>query len=430
MRPSDPRRSDPSRRRGRPPGLLFFRLSAGTERNLLDTLRTERAGGALLLLGTVVALSWANSPLRESYQRIRQTVAGPDVMGLNMSLEHWATDGLLTIFFFVVGLELKRELVAGELRRPATAVVPVIAAVGGMVVPAAIYALINATAANGDLRGWAIPTATDIAFAVAVLAIVGRSLPNALRAFLLTLAVVDDLLAIVVIAVFYGSDLNLGWLVASLLTAAVFGVLLRRRLTSGFLLVPLALATWLFMLASGVHATIAGVVLGFAVPASIRAGERISLAERLEHRWRPLSAAVAVPVFAFFAAGVSLDLETLRGAAADPIAQGVVLGLVLGKPLGILAATWVASRATRARLNPEVGWFDVFALGTVAGIGFTVSLLIGSLAFGEGSRGDDHVRAGVLVASLVAALAGAATLAWRDSHHRARSAPPGEGTVR
>lgn len=409
-----------SRARALSRGLLFGRLSAGSERNLLDTLRTETAGGALLLTGAVVALVWANSPWRDGYTSVRGTVVGPDWMHLNLSLEHWATDGLLTIFFFVVGLELKREIVTGELRRPATAAVPVIAAVGGMLVPAGIYVAVNAAAAGGDLRGWAIPTATDIAFAVAVLAVVGRNLPNSLRAFLLTLAVVDDLLAIVVIAVFYSSDIELGWLAASIAAAAVFAVLLRRRVTSALVLLPLGLAAWMFMHASGVHATIAGVLLGFCVPAMTRDGEAAeSLAERFEHRWRPLSAGVAVPVFALFAAGVSLDPSALGQAARDPIAQGVALGLVLGKPLGIVAATWLAARVTRTRLGPGVGWSDVAGLGMVAGIGFTVSLLIGALAFGEGSESDDHVRAAILVASLVSALLGAAVLASRDRYHRA-----------
>lgn len=397
---------------------LFGLLSVGSERNLLDTLRTEKAGGALLLLGALVALVWANSPARDAYQGMRELVVGPDFMHLSLSLEHWATDGLLTIFFFVVGLELKREMVAGELRRPATAAVPIIAAIGGMLVPAAIYAAVNATAIDGQLRGWAIPTATDIAFAVAVLAVVGRNLPNSLRAFLLTLAVVDDLLAIVVIAIFYSDDLQFGWLIASVLAAAVFAVALRRGVTAPLVLLPLALAAWAFMHASGIHATIAGVILGFCVPALARSGEAESLAERLEHRWRPVSAGFAVPVFALFAAGVSLDPAALGEAARDPVAQGVALGLVLGKPLGIVGATWLTARVTRTPLNPGVGWLDITGLGMVAGIGFTVSLLIGALAFGEGSARDDHVRAAILIASLTAAILGTAILGWRDRYHR------------
>ena len=407
-------------------GTLFGRLTAGGERNLLDTLRAEKTGGALLLAGAVVALVWASSPWRDGYEAMRETVVGPAALHLDLSLAHWATDGLLTIFFFVVGLELKRELVAGELRRPATALVPIVAAVGGMAAPALIYVAINAAAADGELRGWAIPTATDIAFAVAVLAVVGRNLPNSLRAFLLTLAVVDDLLAIIVIAVVYSEDISLGWLAASLAACAVFGLLVRRRVTTPWVLLPLGLAAWGFMHASGVHATIAGVVLGFTVPA-LAPDDEVSLAERFEHRWRPVSAGVAVPVFALFAAGVSLDPAGLGDALRDPVAQGVALGLVVGKPLGILAATWIAAKVTRLRFSPGVTWADIAGLGLVGGIGFTVSLLIGALAFGEGSARDDHVRAAILVGSLTAAVLGATVLALRDRHHVALRTDAAEG---
>lgn len=409
-----------------PSGTLFGRLTAGGERNLLDTLRAEKTGGALLLAGAVVALVWASSPWRDGYEAMRETVVGPAALHLDLSLAHWATDGLLTIFFFVVGLELKRELVVGELRRPATALVPIVAAVGGMAAPALIYVAINASAADGELRGWAIPTATDIAFAVAVLAVVGRNLPNSLRAFLLTLAVVDDLLAIVVIAVVYSGDISLGWLAASLATCTVFGLLVRRRVATTWVLLPLGLAAWGFMHASGVHATIAGVVLGFTVPA-LAPDDELSLAERFEHRWRPVSAGVAVPVFALFAAGVPLDPAGLGDALRDPVAQGVALGLVLGKPLGILAATWIAAKATRLRFSPGVTWADIAGLGLVGGIGFTVSLLIGALAFGEGSARDDHVRAAILVGSLTAAVLGATVLAVRDRHHVSLRTDAAEG---
>src|SRR5690554_2060416 len=202
---------------------LFSGLSPGSERNLADTLRTERAGGMLLLLGAVAALVWANSPLAESYETTANFTFGPESLGLHLSLGTWAKDGLLAIFFFVVGLELKREIVDGELRKFSTAIVPVVAAVGGMAAPAIIYLVINVTQAGGSSAGWAVPTATDIAFAVAVLAVVGKWLPNALRAFLLTLAVVDDLLAITIIAAFFTDDLNLLWLGASIGCIAVFG---------------------------------------------------------------------------------------------------------------------------------------------------------------------------------------------------------------
>lgn len=411
---------------------LFAALTPGGERNLLDTLREERTGGLLLLVGTAVALLWANlAPA--SYTALSSTVVGPAALHLDLTLAQWATDGLLAVFFFVVGLELKREVVAGELRDPRTAVVPIVAAVGGMLVPAALYLSVNLSAPDGAPQGWAVPTATDIAFAVAVLAVVGRSLPNALRAFLLTLAVVDDLLAIVVIGVVYTDHVALVWLGAALLTVAAFAVAVTRGVTTPWVLVPLALVAWALMHASGVHATIAGVLLGVVVPATPQATQRAlrlpappeeSLAERWEHRWRPVSAGFAVPVFALFAAGVTFSAATLTGAVGDPVAQGVALGLVVGKPLGILGATWLVARFTRAQLAPGLGWADVLSVGLVGGIGFTVSLLVGELAFGVGSAHDEHVVVAVLAASLTAALAGGAALWLRDRHHATASEPP------
>lgn len=406
------------------PARFFGRISKGSERNFLDTLRSEVLGGGLLLAAAVIAIIWANSPFADSYFSLRDTKIGPESIGFNLTIGAWATDGLLAIFFFVVGLELKREIVAGDLRRPATAIVPIIAAVGGMVVPAIIFLVINATSANGDLNGWAIPTATDIAFAVAILAVVGSKLPTALRAFLLTLAVIDDLLAIIIIAAFYTDSLALIWLVAAVVPIAVFALLVRRGITNPFLLVPLGVLAWGFMHASGIHATIAGVALGFTVPAIARKKETISLAERFEHVTRPVSSVIAVPVFALFAAGVQLNGESLKAAATDPVAQGVALGLVLGKPIGVLLATWLLATFTRAQLAEGIAWADVGALGAVAGIGFTVSLLIGDLAFGAGSASDDHVKAAVLIGSSTAAVIGAILLARRNRHYKKLSTAP------
>lgn len=393
-------------------GRLFAALGPGSERNLADTLRSERAGGVLLLVGTVAALVWANV-WPAAYHQVSSAELGPAALGLHLSVEEWASDGLLAIFFFVVGLELARELTVGELRRVATAVVPAVAAVGGMLVPALVYLAINVTASGGEPRGWAVPTATDIAFAVSVLAIVGRSLPDALRAFLLTLAVVDDLLAILVIGIVYTDQIDLGWLAAGAAAVVVFAVLVRRGVTTGFALVPLGVLAWGCVHASGVHATIAGVALGLVAPV---AGPR-AVAERWEHVWRPVSAGFAVPVFALFAAGVTLEAGAWRSAFHDPVAQGVALGLVLGKPIGILGATWLVARFTRASLAPALSWADVAAVGLVGGIGFTVSLLVGELAFGEGSPHDEHVVVAVLTASVVAALLGGGALHWRDRVH-------------
>lgn len=398
---------------------LFSRLTASSERSLADWLRTERMGGVLLLLGAVAGLAWANSPWAESYHAVRDLHVGPGSLHLSLSIGDWAKDGLLAVFFFVVGLEFKRELVAGQLRRPATAIVPTVAAVGGMVAPALIYVAFNATHENGSLAGWAVPTATDIAFALAVLGVVGRSLPTALRAFLLTLAVVDDLLAIIVIALFYTASLHLLPLLGAAACVAVFGYLLHKRITTPWLLVPLALVAWALLHGSGVHATIAGVALGMVVPAVAKPGERRPMVERWEHSWRPVSAAVAVPIFALFAAGVTVNTAVLSDALHDPVAQGVTLGLVLGKPLGIVAATFVVATFTRASLDRGLTWWDVLGVGVLGGIGFTVSLLVGDLSF-AGER-QEEVKLAVLCGSLIAAIAGAAMLYVRGRTYRRRA---------
>lgn len=397
---------------------LFSRLSARETRSLTDILRSESAGGVLLLIGAAIALIWANSRWSAGYEALQEVTVGPAALHLDLSLSAWAADGLLAIFFFVIGLELKREIVVGELRRPATAIVPVVAAIGGMAVPAGIYLAVNLTASGGDPHGWAVPTATDIAFAVAVLAVVGRGLPNALRAFLLTLAVVDDLLAIIVIAVFYSEDVSIAWLVASLLVVVVFGLLLRRGVRNPWLLTPLGVIAWVFMHESGVHATIAGVLLGLTVPAIARRGvESESLAEHYEHLWRPISAGIAVPIFALLSAGVDVRGGAFAAAFSEPVAIGILLGLVLGKPLGIVGTTWLVSRSSRVGLAPGLSWWDVLGVGAVAGIGFTVSLLVAELAFGLDTPGDDHAKVAILTSSIIAALIGAAILLARGRRY-------------
>jgi NhaA family Na+:H+ antiporter len=401
---------------------LFDRRSWPETRRITAILRRETIGGGLLLAATVLALGWANSPWSDSYQSLLSYQVGPSWAHLDLTLAQWAADGLLAIFFFVAGLELKREFVAGDLRDPRRAAVPVLAAIGGVVVPAVLYTAVNL---GGDAsRGWAIPTATDIAFALAVLAVIGRHLPSALRTFLLTLAVVDDLLAIVIIAVVYTRHLSIGPLLGALVPLAVFTLLVQRRVRSWWLLLPLAAATWTLVHASGVHATVAGVLLGFAVPVlrSTRAGGPDAgpgPAEHFEHRFRPLSAGVAVPVFAFFSAGVTIGgLSGLTDALTDRAAIGVVLGLVVGKPLGIMAATYLVARFTRASLADGLAWIDVLGLAVLAGIGFTVSLLIGELAFGTGTARDDHVKIAVLTGSVLAALLAAVALRLRNRVYR------------
>jgi len=398
---------------------LFAHGSWAEDSRLAQILRKETVGGALLLGAAVIALVWANSPWSASYYAMLDLVAGPELLHLNLSLESWAADGLLAIFFFVAGLELKREFVAGDLRDPKRAAVPVFAAVGGMLVPAAIYL---AFAASTAPKGWAIPTATDIAFALAVLAVISTHLPSSLRTFLLTLAVVDDLLAIIVIALFYTDHLQLGFLALALVPLAGFGLLVQRRISHWYLLLPLAVATWILVHASGVHATVAGVLLAFTVPVRPHARDKepgTGLAERFEHLLRPISAGVAVPLFALFSAGVTIGgLSGFASALTDPIALGIIFGLVLGKPIGILAATFLTSKVLRRPLQQGLTWPDVTGVAMLAGIGFTVSLLIGELAFAANPESDDHVKIAVLTGSLSAALLAAVVLRVRNRRYR------------
>lgn len=400
---------------------------------VLSYLRDETFGGVLLLIAATVALVWSNSPWSETYFEIVRTPIGPEsigpfAVGLNLPVGIWAADGLLAIFFFVVGLELKHELVVGTLSKPAQAAVPVAAAIGGMVVPAAIYASINASMENGSMTGWGIPMATDIAFALAVLAVFGRRLPVALRAFLLTLAVVDDLGAITVIAVFYSEKFNLIWFIAAIVAFVIYWLLQRARVTSAWIYVPLALLAWYFTFKSGVHATVAGVVLGLLTRVKPDPGEHEAPADRLAHRIHPLSAGFAVPVFALFAAGV--DIRAIGGfdALASPVALGIIAGLVIGKPIGILAAAWLTATFTRASLSRGIAWRDIAAIGVLAGIGFTVALLIAELGYRNDFVLLESAKAAVLGASLIAAGIAAFFLLSRGRHYtRMQESQPDDG---
>ena len=403
---------------------LLTRGSWAETSRITAILRRETVGGALLLVATVAALVWANSPVADSYAVLRDTRVGPAALHLDLTLGAWAADGLLAIFFFVVGLELKREFVAGDLRDPRRAALPILAAVGGMVAPALVFVAVASGAGGDAVDGWAIPTATDIAFALAVLAVVSTHLPLALRTFLLTLAVVDDLLAVTIIAVFYTADVAVLPLVGSLAVVALFAVAVQRRIRSWWLLLPLAVTAWALMHASGVHATVAGVLLGFAVPVlrSQKAGGPEAgpgLAEHFEHRFRPISAGVAVPIFAFFAAGVTVGgLSGLVEALTDRVALGVVAGLVVGKVLGIFGTTYLVARFTGVSLDASLRWLDVLGVALLGGIGFTVSLLIGELAFGAESIGGEHVKVGVLTGSVLAAILAALLLRTRNRAYR------------
>ncbi|MDJ0313878.1 Na+/H+ antiporter NhaA [Arthrobacter sp. H35-D1] len=396
-----------------------------------EILRKETVGGMLLVAAAIIAIIWANSPVSESYFALRDFKIGYEPWHLDLSLGTWAADGLLAVFFFLVGLELKREFVAGDLRQFSKSIVPVSAAVGGVAIPAIIYAVINLTSPD-TLRGWAIPTATDIAFAVAVLAIIGSHLPSALRIFLLTLAVVDDLLAISIIAIFYTDEIQLVPLLFALIPLALYTLLAQkyRRFfgtkvwAAWVILLPLGIATWALVHASGIHATVAGVLLGFAIPvirskASGGPESGPGLSEIFEHRFRPISAGIAVPLFAFFSAGVAIGgWDGLVSAVTDPVAIGVVIALVLGKPIGIMGTTWLMNKTTKASLDSSIKWIDLFGVSLLAGIGFTVSLLVAELSFGQGSPHDDHAKIGILAASVLAALLAAAVLTSRNRYYK------------
>ena len=419
-------------------------------RPVREFLRVEAAGSLLLLLAAAVALVWANSPWASSYDTLWHTHLVLDVgpLHLDESLQHWVNDALMVIFFFVVGLEIKYELVNGDLRDPRTAALPIIAAVGGMAVPAGLYLALNPPGSAGS-AGWGIPMATDIAFAVGVLGILGRRIPSAARLFLLTLAIVDDIGAILVIAVFYTSDLSLGWLAIALGLLAVMAVARTLRIWSTVVYAVLGIGVWFALLESGVHATLAGVAIGLLAPAvpllkeevargHARAAlrdnvldpdelarlrfllkESVSVVERLQSALHPLSAYVVLPVFALANAGV--ELGAIGKVFTEPVGLGIILGLVLGKPVGIFLASFAAVRLGLGRLPQGTTWPMVLGLGAVGGIGFTVSIFIAGLSFPGADLLTDEAKIAILLASLLAAVVGVLVLlaATTRSHEAA-----------
>jgi NhaA family Na+:H+ antiporter len=404
-------------------------------------LHVEAAGGVVLLAATVVALAWANSPWSSGYAELWSSQAGVSLAGhsLVLDLRHWVNDGLMTLFFFVIGLEIKQEVVGGQLASPRAAAIPAIGAVGGMVVPAAVYTAVNAGGAGAD--GWAIPMATDVAFALGVLALLGRWVPPGLKVVLLALAIVDDIGAIVVIAAFYTSDIEPGWLAAAAAGLAAVALIRRRGVRYMPVYAVLGAAVWFATYRSGVHATVAGVALGLLTPArplmpevdadrvagelsgdtavsaaevraiSFRIRESVPVAERLQDLLHPWTSFVVVPLFALANAGVEVSSGALADAATSPVTLGVVLGLVVGKTVGVAGAVALGRRLGLGVLPPGVTMRHVVGMGGLAGIGFTVSLFVTGLAFGDGALAD-QAKLGILAASVLAAAVGAVVL-WR-----------------
>ncbi|WP_052434975.1 Na+/H+ antiporter NhaA [Streptacidiphilus melanogenes] len=401
-----------------PPRRQFLaRLPLPERAFIADALRAETVGGILLLIAAVMALVWANA-WPGSYETVSSYTIGPSKpLHLDLSIADWANDGLLSVFFFVAGIELKRELVVGELRDPRAALLPVVAAVCGVALPAVIDVIVN-SGPGGHRGGWAIPTATDIAFALGVLAVVGSHLPSPLRAFLLTLAVVDDLIAILIIAIFYSHGVKLWALGLSLLGLVLFYVLHRARVHGWYIYVPLAVVIWALMHEGGIHATVAGVAMGLMLRVTKDPGEEHSPGEHIEHLVRPFSAGFCVPVFALFAAGVSISPHALAQVFTEAAPLGVVLGLVIGKTFGVFGGTWLTARFTRAELNPELAWADLFSISVLSGIGFTVSLLIAELAFGHDPELTERVKAAVLVGSLLCAVLASVLLRMRNQKYK------------
>jgi len=411
-------------------------------RPIANFLRVESSGGIVLLAAAIIALTLANSPWSDAYEQFWTTEVSIEVGQFTIAedLRHWVNDALMTIFFFVVGLEIKYELVAGELRDRGSAAVPIAAAVGGMAVPAALYAILNP--ATPELHGWRIPMATDIAFALGVIAILGRRLPSSARVFMLTLAIVDDIGAITVIAVFYTAGVSLGWLALALLGIAAVVVLRWLRVWSFSVYVVIGALVWLATYQSGVHATIAGVVMGLLAPAvplfdqtqarqyarehapdhldavelrkyRFLLGESVPVAQRCESALHPWSAYVILPIFALANTGIDLRGDVLPHALSASVTMGVVVGLAIGKTLGVSVAAWLAVRFGLGRLPDGLGWDHLIGLAMVAGIGFTVSLFIAGLAFDPTSQLAADAKVGVLAGSMIAAVLGSTFLAGR-----------------
>ncbi|MEZ8193914.1 MULTISPECIES: Na+/H+ antiporter NhaA [Vibrio] len=367
-----------------------------------DFFKMESAGGILLVIAAAIAMMIANTSFNGVYQEFLHTYV------FGMSISHWINDGLMAIFFFLIGLEVKRELLEGALKSKETAIFPAIAAVGGMLAPALIYVLFN----SGDpqaMQGWAIPAATDIAFALGIMALLGKRVPVSLKVFLLALAIIDDLGVVVIIALFYSGDLSTIALTIGFAMTGVLFMLNAKHVTKISIYLVVGFILWVSVLKSGVHATLAGVVLGFAIPLKGNEGERSPL-KHLEHALHPYVAFAILPLFAFANAGISLEGVSMDG-LTSMLPLGIALGLLVGKPLGIFTFSWIAVKAGVAKLPEGINFVHIFAVSVLCGIGFTMSIFISSLAFGSVSADfDTYARLGILMGSTTAAVLGYALL--------------------
>lgn len=372
-------------------------------------LKDAAISGKLIIVAVSLALVATNTTLRPLYESFWQThlSIGLGHWSLSLGLRDWINEVLMTVFFLAVGLELKRELLRGELRQARTALLPMAAAIGGMLVPALIYMTINA--GEHSFRGWAIPMATDIAIAIGILALLGRRIPSSIRLFLLTLAIVDDIVAVIVIAIFYSNGLNLSMLgLVAVLFAVVMLLERMKRLSLGIFSI-FALLLWLLIYNSGIHPSIAGVLIGLLAPLAVSSEHREAISERLERLTIPLSTLVVVPLFAFANAGIVLSFDVLRDGMTTPIAAGIIFGLVLGKMAGIAGASWLMIKLGISNLPDGSHWGHIIGVGMLAGIGFTVSIFVTDLAFGHELLAMIS-KMSIFLASIISGLAGIAIL--------------------
>ncbi len=383
------------------------RMAAAGALPLRTFLQAESAGGIVLVIAAASALVWANSPAADGYAQFWQQkiTLGGGQASVTHDLRHWVNDGLMVIFFFVIGLEIKRELVVGELRDRRAAALPALAAVGGVVLPALVYVAVVGGGEAG--RGWGIPMATDIAFAIGILALLGRHASMGAKLFLLSVAIVDDILAIGVIAIFYTDRVNLWWMAAAAAGLLVVAGMRRFAVSSPWAYVPAGVLVWFATLESGVHATLAGVTLGLLTPARPVAGRNVL--DDLERSIHPVSAFLLIPIFALANAGVDLRGGALADAFGQPLTWAVIIGLLLGKIVGIGGVTYLARRLGWGALPADMHHREIFGVSTLGGIGFTVSLFITDLAFTDAAL-IGQAKVGILSASVLAALAGAMLL--------------------
>lgn len=365
---------------------------------LRDFFKLESSSGILLVIAAIIAMIVANSPLNPYYQGFLHTY----LMG--MSLSHWINDGLMAVFFLIIGLEVKRELLEGALKSKETAMFPAIAAVGGMLVPALVYVAFNYSDSEA-LAGWAIPAATDIAFALGIMSLLGNRVPVSLKVFLLALAIIDDLGAVIIIALFYTTDLSVTALIVGFISTAVLFFLHSRKVTSITPYLIIGAILWFAVLKSGVHATLAGVVVGFAIPLKGSKGQRSPL-KTLEHGLHPYVSYGILPLFALANAGVSLQNISVEGLTST-LPLGIALGLLVGKPIGIMSCCWISLKLGIAKLPEGISMRHIFAVSILCGVGFTMSIFISSLAFGfEKEVMDTYARLGILLGSTASAILG------------------------